>query len=172
MIVGCPGAGKSWLAERVAARTGSPLIRLDQEHWQPGWVAPPAASWLSRVAELTERPDWVMDGNYAGTIEIRLPRADAIIFLDLPRWRCMASLLLRTLRHLGRTRPSMAPGCPERFSLEFLKHAFRCREAIRPLTLAAMATLRGDQRGFVLRSRADVTAFARGLPATLTGKGA
>jgi adenylate kinase family enzyme len=171
MVVGCPGAGKSWLAERVAAKTGSALIRLDQEHWQPGWVAPPADIWLNRVTELASCPDWVMDGNYPGTLEIRLPRADAIIFLDLPRWRCMASLVWRTLKHVGRTRPSMAPGCPERFSLEFLKHAWQCRAAIRPLTLAGIGRLRADQRGIILRSRSEVRAFAAALPAFLTTGG-
>ena len=171
MVVGCPGAGKSWLAERVAAKMGSALIRLDQEHWQPGWIAPPAHVWLKRVTELAARPDWVMDGNYPGTLEIRLPRADAIIFLDLPRWRCMTSLIWRTLAHLGQTRPSMAPGCPERFSLAFLKHAWQCRAAIRPLMLAGIGRLRADQRGIILRSRSEVSAFAAALPASLMAEG-
>lgn len=167
MVVGCPGAGKSWLAERVAASTGFALVRLDQEYWQPGWVAPSVDSWLKRVTELTQRPDWVMDGNYPGTIEIRLPRADAIIFLDLPRWRCMASLLWRTLRHLGQTRPSMAANCPERFSLAFLKHVWQCRAAIRPAIIAGIGRMRADQCGIILRSRSEISAFAAGLPASL-----
>jgi adenylate kinase family enzyme len=171
MVVGCPGAGKSWLAERVAEKTGVALIRLDQAHWQPGWIAPPPDVWLKRVAELSARPDWVMDGNYPGTLDIRLPRADAIIFLDLPRWRCMASLIFRTLKHLGQTRPSMAPGCPERFSLAFLKHAWQCRDAIRPVILAGIRNLRADQRGTILRSRSEISAFAAALPACLTAGG-
>lgn len=172
MVVGCPGAGKSWLAERVAAATGLPLVRLDQEFWRPGWVPTSHDAWLAHVARLAARDDWVMDGNYAGTLEIRLPRADTIIYLDLPRWRCMASVIRRTIMYLGRTRPSMAEGCPERFDLSFLRHAWQCREAIRQPTLAGIRRLRADQRGILLRSRAQMRQFAAGLPASLTEKAA
>lgn len=172
MVVGCPGAGKSWLAARVAEATGLPLVRLDKEFWHPGWLPTPHDVWLVHVAKLAASETWVMDGNYAGTLEIRLPRADLIIYLDLPRWQCMLSLFRRTFAYLGQTRPSMADGCPERFDLGFIKHAWQCRKAIRRPTIAGIRALRPDQRGIVLHSRADVNRFAAALPDSLTERAA
>ena len=56
-----------------------------------------------------------MDGNYGGTFDVRMARADTVIFLDRSRWWCLYCLVKRTLRGYGRTRTDMAPGCKERF---------------------------------------------------------
>src|SRR5262245_19550670 len=85
MIIGGPGTGKSTLARRVAERLGLPVVHLDRHYWSLGWVAPEAAAWRCRVAELAGAEAWVMDGNYSGTFDLRLPRAQALIWLDLPR---------------------------------------------------------------------------------------
>lgn len=55
MILGQPGAGKSWLARELGARTGLPVIHMDCIHWQPGWVERPLAEklQLARAAEAT-----------------------------------------------------------------------------------------------------------------------
>lgn len=37
LIVGSPGAGKSTLAKKLAARTGLPLTHLDDLYWNAGW---------------------------------------------------------------------------------------------------------------------------------------
>lgn len=168
MVIGCPGAGKSWLSTRIAQALALPLVSLDAEFWHPGWVQPAHQDWLERVDTLSAAPRWVMDGNYAGTLEVRMPRADAVIFLDLPRWRYMLNLLLRTLANLGVTREGMAAACPERLDMTFLVGAWRFRGIIRTRTLAAMATLRPDQTGMILRTRAEITAFAMGFPQSLT----
>ena len=52
MVIGSPGAGKSTFARAIAERLGLPLIHLDAEYWQAGWVEPPADEWRGRVVEL------------------------------------------------------------------------------------------------------------------------
>jgi adenylate kinase family enzyme len=84
LILGSPGAGKSTLARRLAERTGLPVIHLDAEYWQPGWVEPEPAAWAGTVSRLVERPRWIMDGNYGGTRAIRIAAADTAIYLDYP----------------------------------------------------------------------------------------
>lgn len=168
MVIGCSGAGKSWLSARIARALDLPLVSLDAEYWQPNWTQPEHLAWIHRVKTLAAQEKWVMDGNYAGTLEIRMPRADAVIFLDLPRWRCMLSLIFRTFAHWGNVREGMAKDCPERMDLEFFRHAWRCRSVIRDATLKAMAALRADQTGVILQSRAEIGEFAGGLTCSLS----
>ncbi len=64
-----------------------------------------------------------MDGPYAVTIDARLAMADTVITLEFTRWRCLARVLRRILRHYGQD--VQAPGCPEKLSLEFLRYVWR-----------------------------------------------
>jgi len=169
MVIGCSGTGKSWLSTRIARALELPLISLDSEYWKPDWTPPEHKEWLKHVDMLSSAPDWVMDGNYAGTLEMRIPRADVVIFLDLPRWRYMFNLLYRTLANLGHVREGMAAGCRERLDFEFLLYAWRCRSAIRAGTLAAMAGLRPDQCGIILKTRKEIDFLAMDLPRSLFG---
>jgi adenylate kinase family enzyme len=167
MVIGCSGSGKSTLARRMAERLGLPLIHLDRHYWKPGWVQSREGEWRSVVTELAARPEWIMDGNYSGTFDIRVPRAEGIVFLDLPRWRCMLRILRRIVCGYGRSRGDVAEGCPERFDWSFLKFAWECPARSRPKTLLMLHTLRADQIRVVLRSPAEVRAFEAGLPDSL-----
>lgn len=152
-LIGPPGAGKSHLATWLAARTGLPLVHIDHEFWRAGWVAIADAEWAQRHAALIAAPDWIIDGNYAGTLPARVAAADLIIFLDYPLWRCLWGVTRRLLRHWGEARPDSAPGCPERFDLGFLIYVWRFRHDERPRTLAALADAKNV---VVLRSPAGI----------------
>lgn len=153
-LVGPPGAGKSHLATRLAAQTGLPLVHLDREFWRAGWVPLADSAWAQRHAALIAAPDWIIDGNYAGTLPARVAAADLIIFLDYPLWRCLWGVTRRLLRHWGEARPDSAPGCPERFDLGFLLYVCRFRRNERPRTLAALTAAK---EVVVLRSPAGIS---------------
>lgn len=121
LVVGSSGAGKSTLSTELAATLNLPLIHLDAEFWQPGWVETPRPEWLKRVAALCARERWVMDGNYSGTLADRVKTADTVILLDYPRVLCLARVIRRAIRFRGRTRPDLSEGCPEQLpSFQFL----------------------------------------------------
>lgn len=162
LVIGSPGSGKSTLATRIARRTGLPIVHLDREYWRSGWVEPDPAEWRETVEALTARPRWVMDGNYGGTLELRLRRADTVIVLDLPAWLCTARIVIRALRHRGRVRPDMAEGCPEQISWEFIRYTATFPWHARRRTEARLASYDGDVRR--LRSRAEADAFLASLP--------
>ena len=82
LVIGCSGAGKSTLAQGVAERLALPLIHLDAVYWLPEWQQPQRPDWRSKVAALAAQDAWVMDGNYAGTFDLRMPRPH---FADFPR---------------------------------------------------------------------------------------
>ncbi|MDQ2079063.1 adenylate kinase [Xanthobacteraceae bacterium Astr-EGSB] len=138
LVLGCAGAGKTVFARRLAQSTGLPLVTLDQEYWQPGWVEPDKPHWVAKVETLIAAPRWIMDGTYLGTLPLRLARADTVIFLDLPRWVCLWRAITRILRNFGRTRDDMAPGCPERFDWKFLTYIWSFPSTHRPRVVEAL----------------------------------
>jgi adenylate kinase family enzyme len=159
LVIGSPGAGKSTLARRLGERLGLPLVHLDREHWSAGWVSLPKDEFVAKVAELAARPSWIIDGNYASTLDVRAARATAIIWLDLPRWLCMARIFKRIIVYRGRVRPDMAGGCPERLSLEFLRYAWNFSSHSRPGNEALVTAARDDQKVVVLRTPGEVARF-------------
>ena len=86
LVVGPAGAGKTTFAAALARATGLPHIELDSIYHQPGWTALPDSEFRERVARATRSNGWIVDGNYASTLQdILWSRADTIIWLDLPR---------------------------------------------------------------------------------------
>lgn len=162
-MIGSGGAGKSTLAARLGERLGLPVVHLDARYWRPGWAPTPEPEWRATVARLAAADAWVVDGNYGGTLDLRLARCDAVVFLDLPRWLCVARVLRRALRYAGRTRPDMAPGCPERLTWEFVRWVWDYPRTRRPDILRRLAELAPGTRVTVLRSRAAVARFLAGL---------
>jgi len=157
LIVGCGGSGKSTLARIVARQTGLPLIHLDAEYWQSGWVEPQREDWLAHQQRLSEQPQWVMDGNYVATLAPRLAHADTVIWLDFPTHVCLLRVIRRWWQYRGRTRPDMTDGCPERLNLAFVIWILRFRARTRPQLLDI---LRGFHGAIItLKGRQDVSAF-------------
>jgi len=156
LVVGSGGAGKSYVAGRLAAATGLPLIHLDQHYWKPGWEPLAPEAWQHMVATLCARGEWIMDGNYSATLRQRLLAADAVVFLDVPRWRCVARVLGRIVRHWGRTRPELPPGCPERFDAAFLLWVWGYPQRSRPKLLTELSAAPSSVKKIVLRSNREV----------------
>jgi adenylate kinase family enzyme len=155
LILGCAGAGKTFLAQQIATARGLPLIHLDRYYWRPNWVEPDKAAWAQQVQELVALPDWVMDGNYGGSLPARLAVADTAIYLDLPTWVCLWRVLRRTIRLHGKMRGDDLPrGCVERFDWEFTQYIFSYRREHRPRILNALSKFEG--KTIILRRPREV----------------
>jgi len=122
LILGCCGAGKSTLSRSLAEKVDIPIIHLDQHYWQPNWQEPPKEEWCKTVEDLIKKDSWIMDGNYGGTLDQRIKRADTIVYLDASTITCMYRVIARILKYRGKVRPDMPAGCKERFDLSFLHY--------------------------------------------------
>lgn len=162
-MVGSSGAGKSTLAGDLARRLDLPLIHLDRHYWRPGWAAPTVDDFRAEVAALAARPAWVMDGNYASTLDLRLPRADLLVLCDTSRPRCLARILRRRWAHRAAPRPDLPEGCPERLDLGFLRYVWRYPRDSRPRVFAALAEHAPGLPVRRLRGRRDTARFLAGV---------
>lgn len=117
-VIGCAGAGKSTFSVRLGDITGIPVVHLDRHFWKPGWVETPTEEWRAVVSRLASEEQWIMDGNYSSTLDLRLPLADTIVFFDYPRRICAYRVFKRSA--LGRPRPDLPENCSERiFGADF-----------------------------------------------------
>lgn len=112
-----------------------------------------------KVGELIRGEEWIMDGNYGGTMDMRLAAADAAIFLDMPRYMCLRRVISRRLRYAGKPRPDMASGCPERLEWQFLRYVWDYPKSRRPGILRKLESLPKEKETFVLRSSGEVRGF-------------
>lgn len=118
-VVGSGGAGKSTFARALGATTGLPVIHLDEHFWKPGWVETQRDAWRACQERLLIGDRWIVDGNYGGTLDVRLRKVDTVIILALRPSVCVVQALRRELTNRGRA--VQAPGCPERFDATFLR---------------------------------------------------
>lgn len=83
--MGCGGSGKTVVGRQLAELIDAPLTHLDGVYYDADWNPLPQEKFAALQEELVARPRWVIDGNYASTLPVRLKRADTVIFLDIPR---------------------------------------------------------------------------------------
>jgi adenylate kinase family enzyme len=159
LVIGSGGAGKSTFAKALGATRELPLGHLDQAYWKAGWEKPSKEDWARTVDQLIAPDEWILDGNFGGTLPQRIKRADTIILLDISRWICLWRVAKRAVKYRGRHRPDMAPGCQERFDLEFIKWIWAYPARSRPAKLALLSATGPDQRVVILQSSSDVSRF-------------
>lgn len=163
LVIGSGGAGKSTLARQIGEALDIEVKHLDKLYWQPGWTEPSKQEWLGKVKELTTENRWVMDGNFGGTLEVRVQRCDTIVFLDLPRAVCLWRIAKRRLFYHKRSRPDMAEGCPEKLDWEFVRWVWTYTDRSRPKVVKLLREHAETKRIVWLRSRADVQKFLSSL---------
>ena len=159
MVIGSGGAGKSVLSRRLSERTGLPVIHLDREYWGPNWQPMTEEQWEARVRELVKRERWIIDGNFGGTIEIRLAAADTVVFLDLPRLICLWNVIRRWATYRRGGRPDMTPGNAEKLDLKFLRWIWGYPRTRRPGIVAQLEALPPTTQVVRLTSHAAARAW-------------
>lgn len=95
------------------------------------------------------------------TLEHRVHGADLVVFLDLPRWSCLAGVLFRRLRHRGAV--DRESGIADRINLEFLRWIWRFRRDARPRILRILEGRPPRTRLVVLHRRREVGRFLSDL---------
>ena len=88
------------MAARLSARLGVPHVEIDALLWKPGWVERDRAELRELVAAATAGEGWVTSGNYWSSVaeRVTLPRADTVVWLDLPRRTTVRRVGVRTIR--------------------------------------------------------------------------
>jgi len=161
MVLGSSASGKSTLARRLGELTGINVVHLDRVFWKPGWVETPGDEMDRLIMEAANGDSWIIDGNYSRTLDYRLERASAVIFIDFNRYICIFRALKRWVRHRGQTRCDMGEGCSEKIDLPFLSWIWNYPKRSRIEILDKINSYRANNSiaAYILRTRRDVELF-------------
>ncbi|MFD5186169.1 hypothetical protein ACFWMQ_26915 [Streptomyces sp. NPDC058372] len=172
LVVGCPGAGKTTFAVRLASALGLPVHHLDDLYFTAGWMPRPEGEWHATLDTLCATPEWIIDGNHISTLARRLPHCEAVVVLDRAPLRCLVAYLRRMLRYarapLGELPPFMRRADGRRAvadrPLAFAQFILTFRRRQLPSVVRALAA-RPELPVVWLRTHADARAVLERLPA-------
>ena len=103
IVIGCPGSGKSTFSKSLHKITKIPLYHLDMLFWNEDKTTVEKSFFLDRLLKVIENSEWIIDGNYGSTMELRIQKCDTVIFLDYPLDVCLDGIKERK----GKTRSDM-----------------------------------------------------------------
>ncbi len=157
IIIGCPGAGKSTFARKLAAKTGLPLHYLDMIYHLPDRTVLHAPQFDKKLQELMAADEWILDGNYQRTMPARMKEADTVFFFDLPVEVCLEGAISR----LGHERIDM-PWHDDELAEDFRLWITNFPNFQLPLINRLLSEFTGTVYRFTDRAQAD--AFIADLP--------
>ena len=84
IVIGCPGSGKSTFSKALHQVTNIPLFHLDNIFWNADKTTVEKDIFYERISEVLQKHEWILDGNYISTMEMRMQKSDTVFFLDFP----------------------------------------------------------------------------------------
>ena len=140
LVIGCSGGGKSPKTQPNATRFDLEYLSYDRDiRWLPGWRVRDRGEQRMIVADLVSRTRLIMDGTTVSTFDLRLPRADLVIWIRVPRRVALLGVARRVLANYGKVRRDMAAGCPEQLpDREFLTFIWTFEKRMAPRILDGM----------------------------------
>lgn len=163
IIIGSSGAGKTTLACELGDKLAIEVFHLDRLLWKPNWEMTDQEYQIECQNNLVKNPSWIIDGNFGGTLGIRIDAADTIIFLDFNRWMYIYQILKRVKKYNGTTRPDMQADCPEKFDFSFIKWVWNFPNKQKIEILEALRDTPKSKQIVVLKNKKQIRHFLNQL---------
>lgn len=127
IVIGSPGAGKSTFSRKLQNITGLPLFYLDMIYHRPDKTTCSVEEFDEKLNQILVQDQWIIDGNYARTLPLRLDQCDTVFWLDYPLEVCLQGIESR----FGRPRCDM-PWIENEWDEEFLEFVKNFPSQYRP----------------------------------------
>ena len=158
IIIGCPGSGKSTFGRKLKSITGLPLFHLDMMYWNKDRTIVAKEDFINSLQNAMKSPKWIIDGNYASTMETRLKECDTVFFLDYPTEVCIAGIEERK----GQPRSDMPWTENGNTDEEFISFVNSYNSESRPLVINLLKKY-SSKKVIVFHSREESEEYLSGL---------
>ena len=158
IVIGCPGSGKTTFAEKLNKCTGLPLYYLDAVWHKPVRTHITREEFDKRISEIFTTDEWIIDGNYKRTIEIRLKECDTVFLFDLPTDVCLQGAAER----VGKERYEM-PWIETEFDPEFRRFIEDFPKDTLPYIYRLLEKYSKDKEIIIFHSRKEADKFIERL---------
>ena len=156
IVIGCPGSGKSTVSRALHNKTGIPLYHLDMMYWNADKTTAEKSVFLERLSTVLEKDEWIIDGNYGSTMELRMAACDTMFFLDYPLDVCLDGIRARR----GKPRSDM-PWIETEEDAEFTEFIKNYNEQQKPKVLELLEKY-SDKNIVIFKSGEEAVAFLNG----------
>ena len=95
LVIGCPGAGKTYFSKKLGKVLSLPVIHMDNLYWREDKSTVSREELIEKLLPYLKQDEWIIDGNYHHTLEVRLPYATDVFMLDMSRKECIQGILER-----------------------------------------------------------------------------
>lgn len=153
IIIGCPGSGKSTFSRVLHKMTGIPLFHLDMMYWNTDRTTVDKVVFLERLSNIIQKNEWIIDGNYNSTMELRLQACDTVIFLDYPLDICLDGIKERR----GKERTDM-PWIEKEEDAEFIEFVKNFNLQSRPRIMKMLGEC-SDKEIYIFKNRNEADEF-------------
>jgi len=150
IIIGCPGSGKTTFAEKLQKKTGTPLYYLDAIWHKPDRTHISRDEFDLSLGEIFSEEAWIIDGNYASTVEERIKACDTVFLFDLPTEVCLQGATER----LGKERYDM-PWIDKELDPEFKRSIETFSTHVLPYIYDVIDRHRQGREVIVFKSRTE-----------------
>lgn len=158
MVIGPSGAGKSVFSRKLRDKTGLPVYHLDNIWWKEDKTHITKEEFDEKLAELVAKDEWIIDGDYSRTYELRVKAADTVFFLDYPLEVCLAGAEGR----IGIKREDI-PWVEEKFDPDFKEWIIDWRKNKMPLITALFEKYKDEKSIIIFKSRSEADDFLDNL---------
>lgn len=157
IVIGCPGSGKSTFSRELSEKTGLPLFHLDMMYWNDDRTRVDRDVFYAKLQDVLATDEWIIDGDYISTMELRMKRADTIISLDYSLEICLQGARAR----VGQVRSDMPwVEVEKELDSEFITRINNYSSEKRPIVIGLLNKY-SDKTVVILKSRAQADAFIK-----------
>lgn len=154
IVIGSPGAGKSTFSRSLRDATGLPLYYLDRIWHRPDKTTISREEFDVRLKEILLKDQWIIDGNYNRTLEIRPQYCDKVFLMDFSVGTCLSGVEAR----VGQEREDI-PWVEKELDSEFRKFIMDFPKESLPRIYELIEKYRTDKKIVIFKSREEAEAY-------------
>ena len=158
LVVGPSGAGKSFFSRHLGEILKIEVNHLDNLFWRSDRTHLSKEEFDEKLASLLKKDQWIIDGDYSRTYEMRFRACDTIFFINLTLKECLDGVQSR----IGQDRPDI-PWTETSLDPEFKAWIIQWFDTTLPVLKELLDRYRSTKTIVTFNSRKEADEYLAGL---------